>query len=39
MLELTQAALPELRRNHGAIVLVSTGAASHAYAGWSAYST
>ncbi|KAK5107797.1 hypothetical protein LTR62_000665 [Meristemomyces frigidus] len=34
---LTQAALPELRKSRGCIVLVSSGAASNAYVTWGAY--
>ncbi|KAF2860330.1 NAD(P)-binding protein [Piedraia hortae CBS 480.64] len=34
---LIQAALPELRKTKGCIVLVSSGAASNAYAAWGAY--
>lgn len=34
---LIQAALPELRKTQGRIVLVSSGAATHPYFGWAAY--
>ena len=36
---LTQAALPYLRQNRGRVIHVSSGAATYAIAGWSAYCT
>ncbi len=36
-IQLIQFALPELRRNQGTIVLVSSGASSEGYPGWGAY--
>jgi NAD(P)-dependent dehydrogenase (short-subunit alcohol dehydrogenase family) len=35
--EIIQAALPELRRSHGKIVVTSSGAATNAYTAWGAY--
>ncbi|KAJ3331971.1 hypothetical protein HDU91_003197 [Kappamyces sp. JEL0680] len=35
--ELFQAAVEQLRQNHGSVVLVSSGAATQGYSGWAAY--
>ncbi|KAI8904024.1 short chain dehydrogenase, partial [Gorgonomyces haynaldii] len=36
-IEMIQAGLPELRKNKGSVILVSSGAAVKGYGGWSAY--
>ncbi|RKP12719.1 hypothetical protein BJ684DRAFT_20757 [Piptocephalis cylindrospora] len=38
ILDLTQRALPLLRTSGGRVLVVSSGAATHAYTGWSSYS-
>lgn len=36
--DLLQHAIPWLRKSNGRVIIVSSGASSHAYQGWGAYS-
>ncbi|KAI0101397.1 short-chain dehydrogenase [Nemania sp. FL0031] len=36
---LVKEAIPELRKSHGRVIFISSGASSHAYVGWGSYGT